>query len=142
MREQWARYIAFLTGLVVVLLAVMFAIIQNPPQPTTAEDADAGEKVLSVPQPDLEEEKLITSGSRVYVAQGCAMCHSVAGVGNLRNPLDGVGSRRSAESIRQWIVGAEEIKDQLPASIFRVKQNYGNIEKKDLDTLVVYLQSI
>lgn len=30
MRERWARRIAFLTGLLVLLLAATFAITQNP----------------------------------------------------------------------------------------------------------------
>ncbi|MBS3935835.1 MAG: hypothetical protein KGZ43_06655 [Sulfuritalea sp.] len=33
MREQWARRIALLTGLLVLMLAAMFAVMQNPIEP-------------------------------------------------------------------------------------------------------------
>ena len=142
MREQWARNIALLTGLLVVLLAMTFAIIQNPLQPTTKEDYKAVTKPHTYPQSDVEKQKLFSIGRSVYVAQRCAMCHSIAGEGNPRNPLDGIGDRRSAESIRKWIVGSEEIKDQLPASVFRAKQGFGNLKEDDLDSLVAYLQNL
>jgi hypothetical protein len=43
MREQWARRIAFLTGLLVLLLAAMFAITQNPIE--NSDRVESGERV-------------------------------------------------------------------------------------------------
>lgn len=142
MREQWARNIALLTGLLVVLLAMIFAIIQNPLQITTKEDVKAVIQPDTPQKFDAEKLKLISIGRDVYIAQRCAMCHSIAGEGNLRNPLDKTADRRSSESIRQWIIGSAEIKDQLPASVFRIKQSFGNLKEEDLDSLVTYLQSL
>ena len=38
--------------------------------------------------------------------QACARCHSIAGKGNPRRPLDGVGARRNAAELRDWNIGA------------------------------------
>lgn len=70
------------------------------------------------------------------------MCHSVAGTGNPRYPLDGVGARRKLEEIRNWIVGTGEIKSQLAGGPFRMKQKYRALPREDLDALVAYMQSL
>ena len=69
-------------------------------------------------------------------------CHSAAGEGNPRFPLDGVGKRRSAEAIRQWILASAELEDQMPAGAFQVKQGYRHLSPEDIDALIAYLQSI
>ena len=46
-------------------------------------------------------------GEQVYVAQKCSICHSIAGKGNPKGPLDGVGSKLTPDDIRQWIVDAK-----------------------------------
>ena len=145
MREQWARNIALLTGLLVVLLAMLFAMIQNPSEPPSSAVSESDGKLSSsaaLAEPDSEKQVLIAAGRKVFEAQRCARCHSIAGEGNPRNPLDGVGKRRSAEAIRQWILASAEIKDQLPAPYFQAKQTYQNLSPEELDALITYLQSL
>lgn len=144
MREQWARIIALLTGVLVVVLAMIFAMIQNPSEPLPSTMEEAAEKSVTpaiFTEPDKEQEVLIAAGRRVFEAQGCARCHSIAGKGNPHNPLDGVGERRTSEAIRQWIIASAELKDQMSARTFHVKQVYRNLPPKDLDALVTYLQN-
>lgn len=43
-------------------------------------------------------------GMQVFVAQKCTTCHSIAGKGSKKGPLDEVGSKLTAEEIKQWIV--------------------------------------
>jgi mono/diheme cytochrome c family protein len=145
MRELWARNIAFLTGVLVVMLAIMFAMIQNPSEPPRS---TVGEAVTKQPPMDLqfeadtEKQALITAGRKVFETKNCMGCHSIAGEGNPRYPLDGVGERRSAEAIRQWILAPTELKNQLPAGVFLVKQAYRNLSLQDVDALVAYLRSV
>lgn len=40
-------------------------------------------------------------GEQIYAAQKCALCHSIAGKGNPKGPLDGVGSKLTAEDLRR-----------------------------------------
>ena len=145
MRKKWAIYIALLTGVFVVLLAAMFAAIQNPPQPPATTVGKAGDRPAppaALSEPDVEKQALIAAGRRVFEAQGCMGCHSIAGEGNPRSPLDGLGERRAAQAIRQWILAPAELKGQLPVWSFQAKQAYRNLPAADLDALVAYLQSV
>ena len=46
----------------------------------------------------------ITKGEQVYAAQKCATCHALDGKGQAKGPLDGVGTKLTADEIREWIV--------------------------------------
>jgi mono/diheme cytochrome c family protein len=126
-----------MTGILLVLMAMIFSMIQNPSEPP---QSTVDKKVQ--PESDLKKQALIATGRRVFELQRCLRCHSIAGEGNPRYPLDGVGLRRTAESIRQWILAPVELKDQLPSGAFQVKQAYRNQPPEDIDALVVYLQSL
>jgi len=43
-------------------------------------------------------------GMQVFVAQKCTTCHSIAGKGSKKGPLDDVGSKLTADQIKQWII--------------------------------------
>ncbi len=85
----------------------------------------------------------VKKGEAVYTAQKCSMCHGIAGKGSKMNPLDGVGTKLSADDIRSWITHPTEAaakakstkKPPMPAK-------YGSLPAADLDALVAYLQSL
>ena len=146
MRELLARGIAILTGLLVISLAVVFALIQNPDRTRPAEvipGSMGSESTGQIPgegtaQPSgifLDEEG-IEAGRQVYRSLGCAACHSIDGEGNLRNPLDGVGRHLTAEDIRGWIVSPGEIDPDIR------KPDYSNLSQDEFDALVNFLQSL
>jgi cytochrome c5 len=137
MRERLSRWIAFLTAAVTVLLALAFAWIQNPPP--AAVEAPPAVPAAALPS---ERPAIVEAGRAAYEEQGCGMCHSVAGVGNPRYPLDGVGARMKPEEIRKWIAGARELESRLPAGAFRVKQGYQALPREELAALVAYMQSL
>ncbi len=72
----------------------------------------------------------------------CARCRSIAGRGNPRSPLDGVGTRHNAEALQDWTIGADALREALPEGIFRLKQTHQELLADDLDALVIYLQSL
>ena len=82
-------------------------------------------------------------GEEVYTAQKCSVCHAIAGKGNKKLPLDGVGKKLSADDIKQWITHPTEMtakakstaKPPMPAK-------YGSLPAADLDGLVAYMQSL
>jgi mono/diheme cytochrome c family protein len=82
-------------------------------------------------------------GEQVYTAQKCSMCHAIAGKGNKVSPLDGVGTKLTADQIREWIVNPTEMtaktkstkKPPMPAK-------YGKLPKEDIHALVAYMQSL
>lgn len=81
-----------------------------------------------------------TRGAEVYVAQKCALCHSIAGKGNARGALDDVGSRLTADEIRMWIVDATGMTEKTEAARKPVMRNY-KLSNEDLAALVAYLEA-
>ena len=145
LREKWARNIALLTGVLLLLLAVMFAVLQNPadkPAASGNEKIDTAVVSAALSDSAIQKQTLIAAGRAVFEAQSCMRCHAVADEGNRRNPLDGVGARRSAEEIRQWILAPAELKEQMSVWAFQNKQAYRELPADDIDALVVYLQSL
>lgn len=89
-----------------------------------------------------QHSEVIQRGEKVYTAQKCQICHSIAGKGNKNGPLDGVGSKLSVDEIRQWIVDAPTMTAKTKATRKPLMKSYPNIAKEDLDALVTYLYSL
>jgi mono/diheme cytochrome c family protein len=82
-------------------------------------------------------------GEAVYTAQKCQMCHAIAGKGNKANPLDGVGTKLTAEEIRQWITQPTQMTAQAKSTKKPPMPNkYSSLPAADLDALVAYMQSL
>jgi mono/diheme cytochrome c family protein len=85
----------------------------------------------------------IKRGAEVFAAQKCSVCHAIAGKGGKSSPLDGVGSKLSADDIKRWITHPEEMtaktkstkKPPMPAK-------WANLPAADLDALVAYMASL
>ena len=146
MREKWARLIAYLTGILVLLLAVHFARIQNPVLVPLITENKLQSQITAQSESDQTEsgenrQKRIEHGLQIYNQQGCSLCHAIEGHGNPRSPLDGVGSKRSAEELRHWVIGSDEIQGQLSERSFKFKQAH-RITDHELESLIYYLQSL
>lgn len=153
MRQRIAIVVSALTVTLLVGLSAMFAVSQNPaaPQPaaaaapadvpaaTPAARAAPTPAVAAVPA-QLQRDSV--AGRAVFVKAGCERCHSVAGVGSRRYPLDGVGARRSAASLRAWMLGEGAVRDSLSPSAVRAKEAYVRMPAKELDQLLNYLGAL
>jgi mono/diheme cytochrome c family protein len=84
----------------------------------------------------------VEHGQKLFTAQKCAVCHSVAGKGNAKGSLDGIGTKLSPDEIRQWIVNAPEMATKAKAERKPPMKPYAALAKEDLDGLVAYLQSL
>lgn len=80
-------------------------------------------------------------GATVYAAQKCSICHSLDGRGMAKGPLDGVGSKLTADEIRQWIVNPAEMTAKTNATRKPAMRAYPNLPKEDLDALVAFLSA-
>ena len=96
----------------------------------------------AVPVAFAQSPAQIQKGQQVYAAQKCAICHSIAGVGNKNGVLNGVGTKLSAEETRQWIVDAPAMTAKTKAPRKPMMKAYTALPKDDLDALVAYLQSL
>lgn len=80
-------------------------------------------------------------GAAVYAAQRCSMCHALDGKGQAKGPLDGVGTKLTADEIRQWIVNPAEMTKKTNATRKPAMRAYPNLPKEDLDALVAFMVS-
>ncbi len=80
-------------------------------------------------------------GAAVFAAQKCSLCHSLDGKGNAKGPLDDVGSKLTADEIRQWIVTPAEMTAKAKATRKPVMKAFPNLPKEDLDALVAFLHA-
>ena len=81
-------------------------------------------------------------GEKVFAAQKCTICHSIAGQGNKKGPLDGVGAKLSADDIRLWITNAPEMAAKAKAERKPAMKAYTSLSKAEVDALVAYVQSL
>jgi mono/diheme cytochrome c family protein len=86
-------------------------------------------------------QDLAARGATVYAAQKCGVCHSIAGKGNAKGSLDGVGSKLSAADTRAWILDAVGQTAKTKAARKPAMKNY-TLPKEDVDALVAYLSTL
>jgi len=75
-------------------------------------------------------------GQQVYAAQKCSMCHSIAGKGNAKNPLDDVGGKMTADEMKKYVANPKSVKADSKMKA------YPNLPAEDLDALVAYLGTL
>lgn len=83
----------------------------------------------------------VERGATVYAAQKCSMCHALDGKGQAKGPLDGVGTKLTADEIREWILHPDAMSKKANATRKPVMKAYPNLPKEDLDALVAFLAS-
>ncbi len=83
----------------------------------------------------------VEKGKAVYAANKCQTCHAIAGKGNKKFPLDGVGAKLSADDITKWIVTPAEMEAKL-AEKPKIKMKAYKLGDEDLKSLVAYMQSL
>jgi len=89
-----------------------------------------------------QDKALVEKGMKIYETQKCSLCHSIAGKGNAKGPLDGVGSKLKAEEIRQWMVNPKEMTAKAKATRMPAMRAYPTMPKEDLDAIVAYMLSL
>jgi len=89
-----------------------------------------------------QDQAKIDQGMKVYAAQKCSVCHSVAGKGNAKGPLDSVGTTLSADEIHQWLVNPAEMSKKAKSTRKPPMKSYASLSKDDQDALVAYMLSM
>lgn len=84
----------------------------------------------------------IDKGKAVFAARKCSMCHSIAGKGNPKGSLDGVGSKYKPDEIREWIVNAKQMTAKHKAERKPPMKDFSSLPKEDVDSLVAYLEAL
>ncbi len=76
------------------------------------------------------------AGKQVFDREKCSMCHKPT-----MNSLEGVGTKLTAEQIRQWIENPTAAAT-AQKSTSKMKMPKKNLSKADVDNLVAYLQTL
>jgi mono/diheme cytochrome c family protein len=84
----------------------------------------------------------IAQGQKVYTANKCGTCHSIAGKGNKKGPLDEVGSKLTEAEIREWIVNPKEMTKKTNSTRKPLMKENPKLTPTDVDALVAYMQSL
>ena len=71
-------------------------------------------------------------GEKIFAHQKCSLCHSIAGKGNAKGSLDGVGNKLEADEIREWIVDAKGMTAKAKATRTPEMKQY-TLPKDDVD---------
>jgi mono/diheme cytochrome c family protein len=97
---------------------------------------------LGMPPCAWAQEALVQKGQEIYAARKCSMCHSVAGKGNPKGSLDGVGAKWTADELREWIVNWKAMAARHHATRKPAMTDYSKLPKGDVDALVAYMETL
>jgi cytochrome c2 len=95
-----------------------------------------------IPDPAGAQTAASERGAKLYAESKCSMCHSVAGKGNAKGVLDDIGTKLSADDLRQWLVDPEAMRVKAHAERKPLMKSYASLPKGDVDALVAYLQTL
>lgn len=87
------------------------------------------------------EDAASRRGEVVYRREGCGSCHQVFGNGATYGPgLDGVGSRRSAEWLRAYLI---DPRPGVGVKPYRLRMpSYASLDFDEREALVAYLRAL
>jgi len=136
MREAMARRGALGTGMIVTGAVALFAFLQQGRARDSMAPGVMPDEAMAPAAMESVSDTILAEGRRVYDAEGCAACHSIARVGSPRSPLDGVGSRLQEEDLRLWIVSPQAMRPRIR------KPAYDALGEERLQALVSYLMSL
>ncbi len=135
MRERLALLAAVLTSLMVLGMSFLLASTLDSSGVAAASN-DPGKSS------DEGEEARFARGRQLFFTEGCSGCHSVAGEGNPRGPLDGVASRRNREQLRDFAFGTGSASETLPRRVVIAKSVYAELAEEDREALISFLESL
>ena len=92
--------------------------------------------------PAAQDAAQIERGREVYVEERCRICHSIGDDGNSRGPLDGVGSRLSAEDLELWMIDPDTIAERTNSTRRPAMPAYPELSEDDLAAIVAYMLSL
>lgn len=125
MRERLALLVLAAVAALVLALAAWFAYRHNPEESAPGLAAST-------------QAKEAARGRQLFAELQCQLCHALAGEGNPRLPLDGIGARLETDDLRESIRG--DFRD-LSSTVKERKQRYRELPAEDLDALVIFLSA-
>lgn len=88
-----------------------------------------------------QDKAKIDQGAALFTSQKCSMCHAVAGKGNAKGALDGVGSKLPDADIRAWLTDPEAMRTKVNATRTPAMKKLP-LSAGQVDALTAYLLSL
>jgi mono/diheme cytochrome c family protein len=88
------------------------------------------------------QDAKVAAGEKLFAAQKCSICHSVAGKGNVKKPLDGAGARLDGAMIRLWLTDPKAAEAKAGKKAMPPMKSFAALPAADIDALVAYVQSL
>jgi mono/diheme cytochrome c family protein len=88
-----------------------------------------------------QDKAKVDQGVALFTSQKCSMCHAVAGKGNAKGALDGVGAKLSEADIRAWLTDPEGMRTKTSATRTPVMKK-APLNPGQVDALTAYLLSL
>ena len=95
---------------------------------------------LSIAAPAAAQD-LKAQGEKLFTDQKCSLCHSVAGKGNAKGPLDEVGTKLPVADLRAWLTDSKGMTAKTGATR-KPEMKQFTLPKEDVDALVAYLATL
>jgi mono/diheme cytochrome c family protein len=93
--------------------------------------------------PAYAQDAKAQKGMQVFTAQKCTACHSIAGKGSKKGPLDDVGTKLSAAEIKEWITDPVAMTAKAnPKPTRKPPMKKKPLSNDDVDALVALLSSL
>jgi cytochrome c2 len=89
-----------------------------------------------------QEGTVVERGRKVAADQKCIVCHSIEGKGNKRGSLDEVGSKWTADELREWVTSPQEMAKKKNVKMVLPMKSYSSLPKGDIDALVEFLTTL
>lgn len=81
-------------------------------------------------------------GEKLFADNKCSLCHSVAGKGNAKHPLDGMGAKLKAEDVKLWLTDPKAAEAKAGVKAMPPMKSFATLPAADIDALVAYVLSL
>lgn len=84
----------------------------------------------------------VAKGAALFVSEKCTSCHSFAGKGNAKGPMEGVGSKFTTAELHQWLDDPAAMSAKIKATRKPPMKSYKSMAQADKDALVAWMASL
>jgi mono/diheme cytochrome c family protein len=98
--------------------------------------------VMGLAAPAFAQAEKVSAGEKLFAAQKCSMCHAVAGKGNVKHPLDGVGKTITADMAKLWLTDPKAAEVKAGRKAVPPMKSFASLPAADIDALVAYVLSL
>lgn len=104
--------------------------------------AVAGAFVVGTSVGAAAQDAAVKKGEELFTSEKCTLCHAVAGKGNKKYPLDGMGAKLTAADIREWLTNPDAMQAKKADKPLMKMKSFKTLSAEDLDALVAYVGSL